>query len=123
MGTKNISSATQQYDQHPFQLSVDQILSKLHGTSSLVSALHKSMSFKGSMEKTHLPVREACAGMPFFSRNTRYGALILRLRLHRGSVMTAVIVLNVLIGFYQELEAEKKMDSLRALSSPTATVL
>lgn len=40
-----------------------------------------------------------------------------------GGVITAVIVLNVLIGFYQEFQAEKKMDSLRALSSPTATVL
>lgn len=40
-----------------------------------------------------------------------------------GGVITAVIVLNVFIGFYQEFQAEKKMDSLRALSSPTATVL
>lgn len=40
-----------------------------------------------------------------------------------GGVITAVVVGNVLIGFYQEYQAEKKMDSLRALSSPTATVL
>ena len=40
-----------------------------------------------------------------------------------GGIITAVIVLNVLIGFYQEYQAEKKMDSLRALSSPTANVL
>lgn len=40
-----------------------------------------------------------------------------------GGVITAVIVLNVFIGFYQEFQAEKKMDSLRALFSPTATVL
>ncbi len=40
-----------------------------------------------------------------------------------GGVITAVIVLNVLIGFYQEFQAEKKMDSLRALSSPSAAVL
>lgn len=40
-----------------------------------------------------------------------------------GGVITAVIILNVLIGFYQEFQAEKKMDSLRALSSPSATVL
>ena len=37
-----------------------------------------------------------------------------------GGVITAVIVLNVLIGFYQEFQAEKKMDSLRSLSSPSA---
>ena len=40
-----------------------------------------------------------------------------------GGVITAVIVLNVAIGFYQEFRAEKKMDSLRSLSSPSAAVL
>lgn len=40
-----------------------------------------------------------------------------------GSVLVAVIVLNVSIGFYQEYGAEKKMDALRALSSPSATVI
>ncbi|QSZ32835.1 hypothetical protein DSL72_002415 [Monilinia vaccinii-corymbosi] len=40
-----------------------------------------------------------------------------------GGVLVAVIVLNVTIGFFQEFGAEKKMDSLRALSSPSASVL
>lgn len=40
-----------------------------------------------------------------------------------GGVITAVIVLNIAIGFYQEFQAEKKMDSLRSLSSPSAWVL
>lgn len=40
-----------------------------------------------------------------------------------GGVITAVIVANVLIGFYQEFRAEQKMDALRSLSSPSATVL
>ncbi|CCD34821.1 putative potassium sodium efflux p-type atpase protein [Botrytis cinerea BcDW1] len=40
-----------------------------------------------------------------------------------GGVLVAVIVLNVMIGFFQEFSAEKKMDSLRALSSPSASVL
>ena len=40
-----------------------------------------------------------------------------------GGVLAAVIILNVAIGFFQEFKAEKKMDSLRALSSPTASVL
>ncbi|KAI0875209.1 hypothetical protein GGS24DRAFT_303603 [Hypoxylon argillaceum] len=40
-----------------------------------------------------------------------------------GGVLTAVIILNVSIGFYQEYGAEKKMDALRALSSPSAMVL
>lgn len=40
-----------------------------------------------------------------------------------GGVLAAVIVLNVTVGFVQEYGAEKKMDALRALSSPSATVL
>jgi magnesium-transporting ATPase (P-type) len=40
-----------------------------------------------------------------------------------GGVLTAVIFLNCSIGFFQEFQAEKNMDSLRALSSPNATVL
>lgn len=40
-----------------------------------------------------------------------------------GGVLTAVIILNVTIGFYQEFTAERKMDGLRALSSPSASVL
>lgn len=37
-----------------------------------------------------------------------------------GGVITAVIFLNIVVGFVQELKAEKTMSSLRSLSSPTA---
>lgn len=40
-----------------------------------------------------------------------------------SGVITGVIVLNVSIGFYQEFNAEKTMESLKNLSSPTAAVL
>lgn len=40
-----------------------------------------------------------------------------------GGVVAAVIMLNVVVGFFQEYSAEKTMDSLRSLSSPTATVI
>jgi len=40
-----------------------------------------------------------------------------------GGVVTAIILLNVLIGFFQEFNAEKTMDSLRSLSSPTASAV
>ena len=40
-----------------------------------------------------------------------------------AGVLVAVIFLNVTIGFFQEFRAEKEMDSLRALSSPSAAVL
>ncbi|KAF8165431.1 sodium transport ATPase [Crassisporium funariophilum] len=40
-----------------------------------------------------------------------------------GAVIAAVIVLNTTVGFFQEYRAEKTMDSLRQLSSPTAFVI
>ncbi|KAF1844346.1 potassium/sodium eff [Cucurbitaria berberidis CBS 394.84] len=40
-----------------------------------------------------------------------------------GGVVTFVILLNVVVGFFQEWSAEKTMDSLRSLSSPTAHVI
>jgi Na+-exporting ATPase len=40
-----------------------------------------------------------------------------------AGVVTAVVVINVVVGFFQEYSAEKTMDSLRSLSSPTAAVI
>jgi Na+-exporting ATPase len=40
-----------------------------------------------------------------------------------GGVVSFVILLNVVVGFINEYSAEKTMDSLRSLSSPTATVI
>lgn len=40
-----------------------------------------------------------------------------------GGVITAVILLNIVVGFFQEFSAEKTLNSLRSLSSPTASVV
>lgn len=40
-----------------------------------------------------------------------------------GGVIAGVVVLNIVVGFLQEFQAEKTMDSLRSLSSPTANVV
>lgn len=40
-----------------------------------------------------------------------------------GGVISAVIALNISVGFFQEFSAEKTMNSLRSLSSPTASVI
>ncbi|KAI1864760.1 hypothetical protein JX265_008484 [Neoarthrinium moseri] len=40
-----------------------------------------------------------------------------------GGVVALVILLNITVGFFQEYSAEKTMDSLRSLSSPTASVI
>ncbi|KAH6892998.1 hypothetical protein B0T10DRAFT_591856 [Thelonectria olida] len=37
-----------------------------------------------------------------------------------GGVVAAVILLNIVVGFFQEFQAAKTMDSLRSLSSPSA---
>ena len=37
--------------------------------------------------------------------------------------MAGIIILNIVIGFMQEYSAEKTMDSLRSLSSPTSSVI
>jgi Na+-exporting ATPase len=39
-----------------------------------------------------------------------------------GGVIGAVIGLNIIVGVYQDYAAEKTMDSLRSLSSPTGVV-
>lgn len=40
-----------------------------------------------------------------------------------GGVIAGVIAINIIVGFVQEFQAEKTMDSLRSLSSPTAMVV
>ncbi|GJC92771.1 potassium/sodium efflux P-type ATPase [Colletotrichum higginsianum] len=40
-----------------------------------------------------------------------------------GGVVAGVIMLNIVVGFFQEYSAEKTMDSLRSLSSPTARII
>ena len=40
-----------------------------------------------------------------------------------GGVITFVILLNIVVGFFQEYSAEKTLASIRALGSPTAVVI
>jgi magnesium-transporting ATPase (P-type) len=40
-----------------------------------------------------------------------------------GGVVAFVVGLNIVVGFFQEWSAEKTMDSLRSLSSPTARLI
>lgn len=39
-----------------------------------------------------------------------------------GGCICAVIILNIVVGFFQEYAAEKTMESLHSLSSPTGIV-
>lgn len=40
-----------------------------------------------------------------------------------GGVILIVIAMNIVIGMVQEYKAEKTMNSLRSISSPTSTVI
>ncbi|KAN0064317.1 P-type ATPase [Thecaphora frezii] len=40
-----------------------------------------------------------------------------------GGVIAGVVAINIFVGFFQELSAEKTMNALRSLASPTARVL
>jgi Na+-exporting ATPase len=40
-----------------------------------------------------------------------------------GGVITFVILLNIVVGFFQEYSAEKTLASIQALGSPTASVV
>lgn len=40
-----------------------------------------------------------------------------------AGVIAAVVAINISVGFVQEYKAEKTMDSLRSLSSPTANAV
>ncbi|KFY37305.1 hypothetical protein V494_04815 [Pseudogymnoascus sp. VKM F-4513 (FW-928)] len=118
---------------HPFLLSVDDVASQL-GTN-----IETGLSARRVAElKNEYPPNELeGGGGPNWSTllmkqisNAMILVLVFAMALSfgvgdyiEGGVLAAVIVLNVTIGFVQELKAEKKMDSLRALSSPSAAVL
>ena len=40
-----------------------------------------------------------------------------------GGVIAAAIIVNIIVGFFQKFNAEKTMESLRSLSSPTASAV
>ena len=123
----------QEYSRHPFLLSLTEVYQQL-GTNvdTGLSQFHVREA-----QQRHGPNKlEGEGGVQWYRvllkqvSNAMILVLVLAMALSygvtdfiEGGVITAVIVLNVLIGFYQEFQAEKKMDSLRALSSPSAAVL
>ncbi|KAI9758673.1 MAG: hypothetical protein M4579_002921 [Chaenotheca gracillima] len=133
MGNAKNARVEQEYSQHPFLLSVPQISEEL-GTNvetGLTASEASSLQQKYGSNKL-----DGEAGVQWYRvlfkqiANAMILVLILAMALSygvsdyvEGGVITAVIFLNVTIGFYQEFKAEQKMDSLRSLSSPSATVL
>ncbi|KAI5290801.1 Na+ ATPase [Ascosphaera aggregata] len=124
----------QNYERHPFLLSVEKLAQDL-GTH-LEAGLQGDAKIQ-ELQRQYGPNRLSGEGGPRWYTllmkqisNAMILVLILAMALAygvsdyvEGGVITAVIVANVLIGFYQEYKAEKKMDSLRSLASPSALVI
>ncbi|KAF5019829.1 hypothetical protein F66182_8154 [Fusarium sp. NRRL 66182] len=121
------------YPKHPFLLTVEETAEAL-GTS-----IDKGLTSQQVAEaQQKYPKNELDVGgtVPWYSILTKQllNAMIIVLAFAmalsfgikdyiEGGVLVFVIVLNVTIGFWQEYRAEKRMDALRALSSPSAMVL
>ncbi|KAM0206954.1 hypothetical protein ACHAPQ_001885 [Fusarium lateritium] len=122
-----------EYPKHPFLLNIEETAQAL-GTS--IDKGLTSQQVAQAQEK--YPKNELDVGgtVPWYSILTKQllNAMIIVLAFAmalsfgikdyiEGGVLVFVIVLNVTIGFWQEYRAEKRMDALRALSSPSAMVL
>ena len=121
------------YPIEPFRLSIEELLSHLQVSKE--SGLN-SVQAQQKIQKHGENKLSGEGGAKWYSllfkqiSNAMILVLILAMSLSfgvtdyvEGGVITAVIFLNVMTGFYQEFQAEKKMDALRSLSSPSATVL
>ncbi|CAJ0550544.1 Ff.00g104740.m01.CDS01 [Fusarium sp. VM40] len=122
-----------EYPKHPFLLTIEETAEAL-GTSIDKGLTNQQVA--QAQEK--YPKNELDVGgtIPWYSILTKQllNAMIIVLAFAmalsfgikdyiEGGVLVFVIVLNVTIGFWQEYRAEKRMDALRALSSPSAMVL
>ncbi|KAL3422615.1 potassium/sodium efflux P-type ATPase [Phlyctema vagabunda] len=123
----------QRTDRHPFLLPIEGVAEQL-GTN--IETGLTAAKVKQLQDENPLNELEGGGGIAWYKilikqvSNAMILVLVFAMALSfgvgdyvEGGVLVAVIVLNVAIGFFQEFKAEKKMDSLRALSSPSAAVL
>jgi Na+-exporting ATPase len=122
-----------EYPKHPFLLTVEETAQAL-GTSVDKGLTSQAVSeAQAKYPKNELDVGESVAWYKIMTKqvlNAMIIVLVFAMALSfgikdyiEGGVLVFVIVLNVTIGFWQEYRAEKRMDALRALSSPSAMVL
>jgi P-type Na+/K+ transporter len=127
------SSEKQDFDKEVYKLTIEEAIDSLktNKDTGLTSAEAQSRQ-----QRYGVNAIEGDGGVKWYSllmkqiSNAMILVLVLAMALSygvtdyiEGGVITAVIVLNVVIGFYQEFQAEKKMDSLRSLASPSARVI
>ncbi|PSK42741.1 potassium/sodium efflux P-type ATPase, fungal-type [Elsinoe australis] len=131
--SNTLSSLKHTYQQHPFLTSIDEVIQHLGtNTSNGLSkdAIEKSRAQYGENKLSGQEGVQWYAVLAKQASNAMILVLVFAMALSygvqdwiEGGVITAVIIINVTIGFFQEFKAEKKMDGLRALSSPSANVL
>ncbi|KAI9814570.1 MAG: hypothetical protein M1827_003125 [Pycnora praestabilis] len=120
-------------EQHPFLLSIRHVAGHL-GTNTETGL--DAVNTQEAQRKYGLDKLHSKAGVKWNSvllkqvSNVMILILVLAMALTNGVtdyvegvVNTALVFLNVLLGFYQDSQATKKMDSLRSLSSPSAPVI
>ncbi|KAI3332278.1 potassium/sodium efflux P-type ATPase [Xylariaceae sp. AK1471] len=122
-----------QLERHPFLLSVEDVASSLDTDLDRGLSSAQVTQLQQKYPPNELDVGGAIPWYKIFIKqllNAMILVLFLAMALSfavgdyvEGGVLVAVIILNVSIGFFQEYGAEKKMDALRALSSPSAMVL
>ncbi|KAK4694891.1 P-type Na+/K+ transporter, partial [Lecanoromycetidae sp. Uapishka_2] len=132
MGTSS-TYQRQEYSRHPFLLPPEDSLSQLQTSKETGLTKIKAQEAQRAYGPNKLEGEGAVKWYTVLVKqvsNAMILVLVLAMAVSygvsdyiEGVVITAVIILNVLIGFYQEFQAEKKMDSLRSLSSPSAAVL
>lgn len=122
-----------EFPKHPFLLTVPETAEALHTDidKGLTSVQIAELSQK--YPKNELDIGEGIAWYKILTKqilNAMIIVLAFAMALSfgikdyiEGGVLAFVIFLNVAIGFWQEYRAEKRMDALRALSSPSAMVL
>ncbi|KAI0536480.1 ATPase [Xylaria digitata] len=122
-----------QFERHPFLLSAEDVAKQLDSDLERGLSSAQVTQLQQKYPSNELDVGGAIPWYKIFIKqllNAMILVLFFALALSfavgdyvEGGVLAAVIVLNVSIGFFQEYGAEKKMDALRALSSPSAMVL
>ncbi|KAL7268311.1 P-type ATPase [Rhizina undulata] len=76
----------------------------------------------GGVSATRILVRQIFNAMVLVLIMAMVASFAIKSWIEAG-VVSAVVVTNIVVGFFQEYSAEKTMDSLRSLSSPTASVI
>lgn len=124
---------TAEFPKHPFLLSIDETAQALGTDIDKGLSSQQVQELEQKYPKNELDIGGQVAWWSILTKQI-FNAMIIVLAFAmalsfgiqdfiEGGVLAAVIVLNVSIGFWQEFRAEKRMDALRALSSPSAMVL